>query len=113
MKCPEQAFLRKKGASKDKAFFSASLRSVQALRMYYVYILLCSDGSLYTGSSNNPELRFSDHKNGKGGRYTRSYKPLKLLYIEKLVSKSQALKRESQIKGWSRQKKIRILNLNV
>lgn len=80
---------------------------------WFVYILLCSDGSFYTGSSNNPEVRFSDHKNGKGGRYTRSHKPLKLLYTEKLESKSAALKRESQIKGWSREKKIRILRLMI
>lgn len=79
--------------------------------MWYVYILLCSDGSLYTGFSNNPDVRFSDHKNGKGGRYTRSHKPVKLLYTEQLKTKSVALKREAQIKGWSKEKKIRILKL--
>ena len=81
--------------------------------MWFVYILLCSDGSLYIGSSNNPGVRFSDHKNGKGGRYTRSHKPLKLLYTERFESKSAALKRESQIKGWSKEKKIRILKLEI
>jgi len=81
--------------------------------MYYVYILLCSDGSLYTGISDNPDTRFSDHKNGKGGKYTRSHKPIKLLYTERLESKSAALKREAQIKGWSRQKKIDILRLRI
>lgn len=81
--------------------------------MWFIYILLCSDGSLYTGSSNNPDLRFSDHKNGKGGKYTRSHKPLKLLYTERLKSKSAALKRERQIKGWSREKKIKILKLEI
>jgi len=80
---------------------------------YYVYILLCSDGSLYTGWSNNPNVRVIDHKSGKGGRYTRSHKPIKLLYTERLSSKSEALKRESQIKGWSRQKKIDILELKI
>lgn len=79
--------------------------------MWFVYILLCADGSLYTGISNNPQQRFLDHKNGKGGRYTRLRKPLKMLYIEKLPSKSSALKRELQIKGWSREKKIRVLKL--
>lgn len=81
--------------------------------MWFAYILLCSDGSLYTGSSNNPTVRFVDHKNGKGGRYTRSHKPLKLVYTEKFESKSGALKREMQIKGWSREKKIRILKLRI
>ena len=80
---------------------------------YYVYILLCSDGSLYTGISDNPDTRFADHKNGKGGKYTRSHKPIKLLYTERLESKSAALKRESQIKGWNRAKKITILKLEI
>ncbi|OGH19646.1 MAG: hypothetical protein A2868_04295 [Candidatus Levybacteria bacterium RIFCSPHIGHO2_01_FULL_40_15b] len=81
--------------------------------MWYVYVLLCSDDSLYTGSSNNPDARFEDHKNGKGGRYTRSHKPIKLLYTEEIESKSVALKRESEIKSWSRAEKIRILRLKI
>lgn len=81
--------------------------------MWFVYILLCEDGSFYTGYSNNPQKRFLDHKNGKGGRYTRSHKPIKIVYIEKLESKSSALKREDQIKGWSKAKKIKILDLEL
>lgn len=79
--------------------------------MWYVYILLCEDGSFYTGYSNNPQKRFSDHKNGKGGHYTRSHKPIKQIYLEKLSTKSEALKRERQIKSWSRSKKNEILKL--
>jgi len=81
--------------------------------MWFVYILLCSDGSLYTGSSNDPQARFIDHKNGKGGRYTRSHKPTKIIYLEQFESKSEALKKEFQIKDWTRQKKIKILNLKI
>lgn len=81
--------------------------------MWYVYILLCEDGSLYTGSSNDPEARFEHHKIGKGGRYTRSHKPVRQVYLEQLNSKSEALKREIQIKSWSRAKKIQTLSLNV
>ena len=81
--------------------------------MWYVYVLLCDDGSLYTGTSNNPRQRFLDHKNGKGGKYTKSHKPVKLLHVEELESKSAVLKRENQIKGWSKQKKIRILGLKI
>ena len=81
--------------------------------MWCVYILLCADGSLHTGSSSNPDVRFSNHKNGKGGRYTRSHKPIRRIYLEKLKSKSEALKRENQIKGWSRAKKIKILQLEI
>ena len=79
--------------------------------MWFVYILLCKDKSLYTGVSNNLEKRFLDHKNGKGGHYTRSHRPIKLIYSEQLSTHSQALKREAEIKNWSREQKIKILNL--
>lgn len=81
--------------------------------MYFVYILLCSDGSFYTGISNDPQQRFLDHKNSKGGAYTRTHKPIKLIYTEQQPDKSSALKRESQIKRWPRQKKIRVLKLET
>ncbi|MBI4039307.1 GIY-YIG nuclease family protein [Candidatus Daviesbacteria bacterium] len=91
--------------------------------MWFVYILLCEDRSLrkpgfrklslYTGYSNNVRQRFQDHKNGKGGHYTRSHKPLKLIYSEQLLTQSEALKREKQIKGWGREKKIKILGLEL
>ena len=66
--------------------------------MWFVYVIFCKDMSLYTGSSNNIEQRFLAHKNGKGGHYTRSHKPLKVIYSEQLPTQSEALKRESQIK---------------
>ncbi|HLC88104.1 MAG TPA: GIY-YIG nuclease family protein [Patescibacteria group bacterium] len=81
--------------------------------MWYVYILLCGDNSLYTGSTNDLEKRFLDHKNGKGGKYTRSHRPLKLIYKEEFATKSEALKREAEIKSWSRGKKIKDLKLPV
>ncbi|MBI2338729.1 GIY-YIG nuclease family protein [Candidatus Daviesbacteria bacterium] len=80
--------------------------------MWCVYILLCKNDSLYTGISNDVNQRFADHKNGKGGRYTRSHKPVKLIYQENCKTKSGALKREREIKSWNRQKKIKNLNLN-
>jgi len=81
--------------------------------MWFIYILLCKGGSLYTGISNNPQQRFLDHKNGKGGRYTRLNKPEKIVYLERTSTKSEALKREKQIKGWSRQKKIKLFKLSA
>lgn len=81
--------------------------------MWFVYILLCSDKSFYTGISNNPQKRFLDHQAGKGGRYTRSHKPVRIIYSEHWESKTEALKREKQIKGWSRNKKIEILQLSL
>ena len=81
--------------------------------MWLVYILLCEDLSLYTGVTNDLDKRFLAHKNGKGGNYTRSHKPLKIIYNENLETKSEALKREIEIKTWTRAKKIRDLNLNL
>jgi putative endonuclease len=74
--------------------------------MWYVYILLCADNSLYTGATNNIEKRFNDHVLGKGSAYTRSHKPLKILYTEQFSTKSEALKREIAIKKLSRVEKI-------
>jgi putative endonuclease len=79
--------------------------------MWFVYILLCKDNSLYTGSTNNLEKRFADHLAGRGGKYTRSHPPLKIVYQEELASKSAALKREIEIKSWSRLKKTKKLKI--
>lgn len=81
--------------------------------MWYVYILLCADNSLYTGITNNLEKRLLEHKMGKGGRYTRSHKVIKLIYQKKMPNHSQALKKEAEIKKWDRDKKITTLNLKI
>ncbi len=77
--------------------------------MWYVYILLCEDNSLYTGITNNLEKRFSEHLDRKGSKYTRSHKPLKIIYQENFSTKSQALKREIEIKSWNREKKLKVI----
>lgn len=77
--------------------------------MWFVYILLCKDGSLYTGITNNLKKRILEHQKGKGGRYTRSHKVIKLIYQEELPTHPQALKREAEIKSWSRARKIKLL----
>lgn len=79
--------------------------------MWFVYILKCSDGSFYTGATNNLEKRFLEHKIGKGGRYTRSHKVIRIIYSEKFSLKSEALKKEAEIKSWNRLAKIKNLNL--
>lgn len=81
--------------------------------MWFVYVLLCANGSLYTGISPNPEERLLEHKKGRGGRYTRSHKPLKIIHLEKLSDKSRALKREFEIKSWTRDRKIQELRLRI
>ncbi len=79
--------------------------------MWFVYVLLCADGSFYTGATNNLEKRLADHKSGKGGRYTRSHQVLEMIHSEKFPTKSEALEKEAEIKSWSREKKIKALNL--
>lgn len=77
--------------------------------MWFIYILKCQDGSLYTGSTNNVEKRFIDHLAGKGARYTKSHKPERIIYIEKFDSKSEALKREAEIKRLTKAKKEEVV----
>jgi len=77
--------------------------------MWYVYILECKDKSLYTGITDNIERRFEEHNTGKGGKYTHAFKVNKLLYFEPCSTKNLALKREAQIKGWTRRKKLALI----
>jgi putative endonuclease len=79
--------------------------------MWFVYILLCEDGSFYTGSTNNLEKRFKAHIEGKGGRYTRSHKPVKIVYRQEFKTKSEALKREIEIKSLRKNKKEQLLKI--
>ncbi len=72
----------------------------------YVYILQCSDGSLYTGWTDNLPKRLMAHQNGKGAKYTKGRRPVKLVYSENLPDKSSALKREWFIKKLSRKDKL-------
>ena len=81
--------------------------------MWYVYILKCKDGSLYTGITNDLERRFLEHKNSKGGHYTSSHKVLERIYSEQHDTRSIALKRERQIKGWKKEKKLDLINLSA
>ena len=72
---------------------------------FYCYILECSDGTYYTGWSTDPERRLREHNSGRGARYTRSRRPVRLVYLEELPDKSAALKRERAIKALSASKK--------
>jgi putative endonuclease len=79
--------------------------------MYYLYILKCADNSLYTGITNDLKKRINAHEKGNGSKYVRSRLPFKVVYTEKVGTKSKALKREHQIKSWSHQQKIKKLGL--
>ncbi len=77
--------------------------------MYYVYILLCSDHTLYTGSTNHLQKRLTVHNAGKGAKYTRSRLPVQLVYWEACCDRSQALRREWAIKQLSRTEKCALI----
>ena len=78
--------------------------------LYFVYILECSDLSLYTGITWNLDKRIKEHFKG-ASKYTRSKLPVKLVYFEKCNDKIDAAKREREIKGWSREKKLNLISL--
>jgi len=75
----------------------------------YVYILECSDGSFYTGSTKDLEARLKLHSEGKGANYTKKRLPVKLVYYEVYSRIDYAFEREKQIQGWSRAKKIALI----
>jgi putative endonuclease len=77
---------------------------------YYVYVLECADGSLYTGLTTDPERRVREHNSGKASKYTRSKLPVKLVYCETVDDKSQALKREYAIKQLPRNEKLELIS---
>ncbi|HMP98458.1 MAG TPA: GIY-YIG nuclease family protein [Cyclobacteriaceae bacterium] len=71
----------------------------------WMYILECADGSFYTGSTNNLDLRLAQHQKGEGANHTKNRLPVKLVYYEEFARIDLAFKREKQIQGWSRKKK--------
>lgn len=83
--------------------------------MHYVYIVECCDNTLYTGWTVDLDKRIQAHNDGKGAKYTRIRKPVKLVYYEVFDDKSTALKREYEIKQFRREKKYNLIsafNLN-
>ena len=75
-----------------------------------IYILKCADNSYYVGHTENLESRVKLHNNGKGATHTATYRPVTLIYQETADSKTAAMKREKQIKHWSRAKKEALIN---
>ena len=76
---------------------------------WYVYILRCGDGTLYTGTTDDGERRLAAHRAGKGAKYTRGRGPLELVHTEELPDKSSALKREYAIKQLRREEKEKLI----
>ena len=72
---------------------------------HFVYMVRCKDGSLYTGYAKDPEARLARHNSGKGAKYTAGRRPVTLVFTQKFRSLSRALKREHELKQWTRAKK--------
>ena len=79
---------------------------------YFVYILQCSDNSLYTGITNNLEKRLKMHNDKKASKYTRGRTPVKMVYFEEHIDKGSALKREYEIKQLTKDQKEKLINKN-
>lgn len=78
--------------------------------MYYVYLLQCSDDSIYCGITTDLERRLQEHKNGVGSKYTRAHKAGKIVYTEEVKDRSAASKREAGIKKMSREDKLKLIS---
>ena len=78
--------------------------------MYFLYLLECDDESIYAGITTDIARRFREHRAGIGGRYTRARWAVKILYTERFKTRSEALKREAEIKSWTRAKKLVLIN---
>ena len=76
---------------------------------WYVYIISCSDNSLYTGISNDVDRRIKQHAGGQGAKYFRGRKPMQLVYLESGHTRSTASQREAEIKSLSKDEKVKLL----
>lgn len=81
--------------------------------MYYTYMLLIENGSLYCGYTDNVEKRFQKHISGKGAKYTRAHKPIKIVYSKEFCTKSEAMKEEARIKKLSHKEKLELINYSL
>lgn len=77
---------------------------------WYVYILRCGDGTLYTGATDNVPRRLAAHQAGRGAKYTRGRGPLELVYQEEVPDRSSALRREAAVKRLRRREKERLIS---
>ncbi len=76
----------------------------------YTYVVECSDGSLYTGWTNDLDGRVRAHNAGRGAKYTKSRRPVKLVYYETFATKQEAMRREYEVKRYSRARKLALLD---
>ena len=81
-------------------------------KAFYTYIVCCSDNTLYTGWTTDLEQRVRKHNMGTGAKYTRSRRPVKLVYYETSISRHEAMSREAEIKQMSREEKLELIRLS-
>ena len=77
---------------------------------HYAYMLLCADNTIYSGYAVNPEKRVIVHNSGKGAKYTRARRPVKLVFYEEFNTKTDALRREIELKKLKRSEKEKLIN---
>lgn len=94
----------------DQALTSGWKKDKLMIDKAYVYIVECSDNTLYTGWTKNIESRIRVHNSGIGAKYTRGRLPVSLVYWEECESKSQALVREAAIKKLTKKQKLKLIN---
>ena len=82
---------------------------IEKTSKYYVYMLRCADGTIYSGYTTDPWRRTAAHNSGRGAKYTRSRLPVELVFIEDHPTKSEALKREAELKKLARAEKMLLI----
>ena len=111
---PDYRLRRSKLKSDGRPLLNAVIKTDSAEKKYYTYILRCADNSLYTGYTTDLEKRTAAHNDGKGAKYTRLRRPVKLVYFETFDTKHQAQRREALIKQMTkREKEILIKKQNL
>lgn len=78
---------------------------------YFFYLARCADDTLYSGYTTDLKEREQAHNEGRGAKYTRSRTPIRIVYSEEFASKSEAMKREAEVKKWKKEEKEKLLRL--
>ena len=85
------------------------LAIIPAVPAFFCYMLECSDGTLYTGWTTDPDRRLRQHAAGRGARYTRAHRPLRLVFVEPQPNRGDAMRREHVLKGMPRARKLALI----
>ena len=88
---------------------SGRIQRGRGKKIHFVYIVRCAGGTLYTGYALDPAARAVVHNSGRGARYTSSRRPVELVYVEPWRTRNQALRRECELKTWTRAKKEELI----